>query len=141
MLFYFCQLSVFMHRLVAFLLICLYLPAALNATVTAHYCMGKLTGVDVMSSAPVSNKCGKCSMLKKDRKGCCQDKQETLKLNKDQLYSFVPVLAMPFVAVVQSPSFLQNNIFFAARINNSSKAHSPPLIAVSPLLLYCVFRI
>lgn len=131
-----------MHKLVALLLLCLYLPAALNATVTAHYCMGKLTGVDVVSSASANNVCSKCSMIKKDRKGCCHDKQETLKLSKDQLSSIVPFIEAPFAAVLQSHYFSLPNTVFALRANDLPTAHSPPLFTpVSPLLLHCVFRI
>ena len=137
----FAILYLIMQRFVALLLMCLYLPAALNATITAHYCMGTLTGVDISPSTPAGNTCSKCSMIKKDQKGCCHDKQEILKLNQDQVSSSALIITAPFAAILQSHYFSVTQTFFVRRAGISPLAHNPPLVLVSPLLLHCVFRI
>ena len=74
-----------MKKIFAVILFLLYLTASSGAIINFHYCMGKFIGWDVTSS--FNKTCTNCSMIKENRKGCCNDKHATLQLKKDQLAS------------------------------------------------------
>ncbi|MDQ2753349.1 MAG: hypothetical protein M3R72_10045 [Bacteroidota bacterium] len=129
-----------MKKFIATILSVLYLIASSGATFSSHYCMGKYIGWDV--SAPAKNKCSNCGMTKENRTGCCNDKHQTLQLQKDQLAT--NVIAVPGNTIIylntHYPSLTQS--FFTAGIKGVQTAHSPPgFIPIFFMILYCVFRI
>ncbi len=71
-----------MKRFFVTILSILYLASALGATVDVHYCMGKSVGANFVHKE--DDKCRKCGMHKSKSKGCCEDRQETLKTSDHQ---------------------------------------------------------
>ncbi len=130
-----------MNRLIALLLIILYLPFSADATVTVHYCMGKRTGINVSAYAPDNKTCSNCGMVKANRKGCCNDKQETIRLNKDQLPSSVNNILAPSACQLQNIYSSVAYLFINPYTLLFHSAHSPPSPNVSRLFLHCVFLI
>jgi hypothetical protein len=102
--------------------------------------MGKLTGWGL--SLPTTNKCSNCGMQKKNQKGCCNDKQKTFQLKKDQLTTQVNVVPDNTFQYSDNSYPSSENIFTAVHAGNCYAAHSPPgLKIISPFILNCVFRI
>lgn len=70
-----------MRKFLLFLLLLVYALSSTGATISLHFCCGKLDSVSL--SAPVNDKCGKPSMgISKER--CCDSKHVELKLKADQ---------------------------------------------------------
>jgi hypothetical protein len=118
----------------------MYTIASSGATIHFHYCMGKFMGWDVASNA--TQKCSNCGMTKENKKGCCNDKQKTFQLKKDQLASPINYVSNTvYVFTNHEHSFLIK--YFAVDTDQPINAtNSPPLIEpVSALILNCVFRI
>src|SRR5438034_6651571 len=74
-----------MKKLLITITALVYLTVSSGATVNLHYCMGKLMSWDLSSNS--KSKCGSCGMEKSGHKGCCNDEQKTLKVDKDQKVS------------------------------------------------------
>jgi hypothetical protein len=53
--------------------------------------MGKFTGWDI--NAEPAKTCNNCGMTKENKKGCCNDKQETIQLKKVCFYYFLFICA------------------------------------------------
>jgi hypothetical protein len=102
--------------------------------------MGKFTGWDV--AGEITKKCSNCGMTKENKNGCCNDKQETLQLKKDQLTPIVNNVSgnhFVFIDHLYSLPVKSPITFFS---DGTQSSHSPPLIQpVSPFILNCVFRI
>ena len=129
-----------MKKFLAIILCFIYVAASSGATINFHYCMGKFIGFDV-NAANVTN-CSNCGMGKVQKKGCCDDKHETLRLKKDQLASNInDVPRNNFVYIYPQYSSLLNS-YSISSYNAVQLIHSPPLIqAVSGFIFHCVFRI
>ena len=128
-----------MKRFAVAILSVLYLVTSTGATVSFHYCMGKFTGWDLSA---VNSKCSNCGMKKKDQEGCCNDKQETIQLKKDQLASPINVIPGNSFRYLHAQYFSFTQTFIPGHTHKLYTAHSPPgLNIVSPLTRNCVFRI
>jgi hypothetical protein len=128
-------------RFFATILSVLYLVTSSGATINFHYCMGKFIGWDL--SLPTNNKCSNCGMEKKNQKGCCNDKHQTIQLKKDQVAiteNQLPKNTFYYLDNYYSPSSIK--IFSSVCIDKFYAIHSPPgLKVISPFILNCVFRI
>lgn len=128
-----------MKKLFATLVMIMYLIPAIGVHVSAHFCGGKLTSV---SHYGIEKKKCFCSS-KKMNKSCCDDKQLTLKIDKQQktelqvLKCYNPIAFLPAVPVTfQAPYTIQS----IDRVNYS--IYHPPNLYKQPLyLLNSVLRI
>lgn len=127
-------------KFLATILCFVYVVASSGATIDFHYCMGKFIGWNV--ATPSLAKCSNCGMNKEEKKGCCNDKHETIQLKKDQLASTVNnVPNNHFVHIHHPyPSSIKPSFSFCIDVN-TNYANSPPLNSVSAYRLNCVFRI
>jgi hypothetical protein len=117
-----------------------YVTESIGATINFHYCMGKFIGWDV--SLPINNKCSNCGMMKKDQKGCCNDKHQTIQIKKDQLATQINLIPLTSVYYLTASYFSVTQVFLPVSIVKFYSAHSPPGInTISPYILNCVFRI
>lgn len=118
-----------------------YLSVSSGATINMHYCMGKLMNWD-LSQEQVA-KCGSCGIGKTGHKGCCNDKQTILQIEKDQKISesvFQVLKYSPAVVVGVYPALPV--VRLSSTGTNNPLAHSPPLIGSVPVfILHCNFRI
>lgn len=127
-------------KVFALILCFVYAAVSSGATVNFHYCMGKFTGIDFKSSA--NSKCSNCGMEKEQKKGCCNDKHNTLQLKKDQLLSTINVVSNnQFISVLQQ-RYYSDNISLIDYDQVINSIHKPPLLlACSTFLFNCVFRV
>ena len=125
-----------MKRLLTFILASCYLCATIGATITTHYCMGKLYAVDLSHHT----NCGKCGM--KTDKSCCKDESRTFKIQDDHQPSgnqqqIVPLFAFSgFNRVFPAPAF-PKDINIPSTHNNSPPGFRANLIGI----FNSVFRI
>jgi hypothetical protein len=81
-------------------------------------------------------------MSKEKKHGCCNDKQTTIQLKKDQLAANINWLPQNLFVFIQRtyPSLIQ--LLFREKDVITTTAHRPPLIqTVSSCILHCVFRV
>ena len=126
-----------MKKVTIAILAVIYLTVSSGVAMTVHYCMGKVSSVDLMHT---SDKCSKCGM--KTNGGCCKDEFKIVKLNDShKLISNDINIFSPVAIVDNSKSIFDENIFLS-RNKSDYKNHSPPGSSGPSLnILYCVFRI
>lgn len=129
-----------MKRIIATVLCVLYLASTSGATISFHYCMGKYIGWNV--SLATSNKCSNCDMNKKENKGCCNDKHQTLQLTKDHIVADANIIHSYTFNELNTAYFTFTQSIPFKNIRTFYSIHSPPVQAGIPsFILYCVFRI
>lgn len=129
-----------MKKVLATILTLIYFVASTGATVNIHYCMGKPQSMDL--GHPLSKKevCHKCGMTNK--KGCCEEKQQVVKLEKKYTIpvtgvSATKITSLPTRYCAIEPSGIQLN-----DIVNYFSSNSPPGRGGIPIFIRnCVFLI
>lgn len=111
-----------------------YLTVSSGATVNLHYCMGKLMSWDLSSKS--ESKCGSCGMEKTGHKGCCNDEQKTLKVDKDQKLaeSAFQFLSISSVAIAVIPAELPL-MYSSTLVADNPTAHAPPRPGGVPIFI------
>lgn len=119
----------------------LYITISSGATINIHYCMGKLVGWDINHSS--TDKCEVCGMHSSAKKGCCQNTQKILQIEKDQkasesIFHFVNTGALLFtIHYTELPDYS----LVALRMQQPI-AHAPPESGSVPdFIRFCNFRI
>jgi len=129
-----------MKKILVAILLFTYTFAASGASVDLHYCMGKLTDWDFDYAS--KNGCSKCGMQTKPDKGCCDDKQIQVKVDKDQQAAYNNIsFVNDHFAIVPVFAFV-NDVFLHLSAVAQPSIHAPPLIGnIHSYLLNCNFRI
>ena len=128
-----------MKKILVAILLVAYTFAASGASVDLHYCMGRLIDLDFDYAS--KKDCSNCGMPVKDKKGCCNNKQIQVKVDKDQEATYNNIsLAKGLVSIVPSYATIDDVILNSKTITHPS-IHAPPLIQNKPYLLNCNFRI
>ena len=70
-----------MKKVAVTIFIILYHTTSIGATIHMHYCMGELISW-TLNTNEKDGKCSKCGM--KCKKGCCEEKSQVVKIDKDQ---------------------------------------------------------
>jgi hypothetical protein len=70
-----------MKKVAVSILILLYFSTSIGATIRMHFCMGELVSW-TLNTIVKDDKCSKCDM--KCEKGCCEEKSQVVKIDKDQ---------------------------------------------------------
>ncbi|SEW51748.1 HYC_CC_PP family protein [Chitinophaga arvensicola] len=132
-----------MKKIFALILGILYMGASTGATFHMHYCMDKLTEVQLWHED--SKKCDQCTAGHSDscRKKCCKDQHKTVKLEKDQhatenLISFMQqaTAVIPVSWATFSPGYV------VSLVEAFPVSHAPPRSSkVAPHILHCSFLI
>jgi hypothetical protein len=128
-----------MRKLFAAILMVMYLIPAVGVHVSAHFCGGELSSVSHYSVEKQKCFCGS----KKMGKGCCDDKQVTIKIDKQQKTEFQtlkfsnPIVALPSVPVTFQAPYTIKSI---DRVDYDL-FHPPNLYEQPIYLLNRVFRI
>lgn len=129
-----------MKKLLAFLLLVVYLCVSTGFTVSTHYCMNKQRSVEL--GAVQKNFCEKCGMLKRESHGCCRDEVRMVKLQQD---TQVAKLLLPSFELALPIVFTTTHLltpFYNFAEQHVAIAFSPPLLHDENLCVdYCVFRI
>jgi hypothetical protein len=133
-----------MKKLLFAILAFTYLVATTGATLHMHYCMGRLAGTGLWKDD--SGHCGLCGMEKSDDgdNGCCNDKQEDVKIEVDQQYVAGDVFhfEQPFTDIIFNHPVYHPQAFIAIRDKVQPVSHAPPRSPQQPpYLLFRNFRI
>jgi len=123
-----------MKKILVTILALVYLSVSSGATVHVHYCMGKLMSWSL--SDKKDGNCGTCGMQKSVHKGCCQDEQKQLKIEKDQKVSGSAFQFLTQSSVVVAHSYLNlPTVYTLAGLLDSPVAHAPPQPAAVPIFV------
>lgn len=127
-----------MKKFTVAILAFIYLGVSSGIAMNVHYCMGKISSIDLVHG---KDKCGKCGM-KSGGSGCCKNEIKIVKLGDshtliaDNLNLLVPVGIIP----VYENNFISQP--FQAHTSSLINNNSPPdLSGRSLCILHSVFRI
>ena len=126
-----------MKRILATILLLLYLAGSSGATIRLHYCMGELAswGFD----QGLSGKCSRCGMDKKANGGCCHDEHKTIDIGKDYKASAIQFdFVNKWSAVWQERDLSDDQDLSRTLISDQSSNHSPPPgLSRAPVFVLC----
>ena len=128
-----------MKKLAASILILVYFTVTTGFVVSVHYCMGKLSSVELGYTG--KTECGKCGMNLEKSHGCCKDDVKVVKMQADHNFSKT---ASPDFALSLPASNAFNNHSFAFEASSNVKlslANGPPLDEGDTYLQNRVFRL
>jgi hypothetical protein len=126
-----------MKKVAVAILALLYLTASSGIAMTIHYCMGKVSSVDLYSN---SERCGKCGMKKAN--GCCEDKFKIIKLDDTHKLISRGINIFAPSAIVNNPKHFFNSDLHYTAFHSVLNNHSPPESpGLSLCILNSVFRI
>lgn len=124
----------------------IYLGVSSGIALNVHYCMNKISSVDLFHH---SNKCSRCGMKTdpSDRKGntgsgCCKTELKIIKLTDNQKITFNHVnLSAPEFSVNNEYRNSNSNIPSAQVILSLDNISPPAPPGISRCIFNCVFRI
>ena len=126
-----------MKKILIAILALVYLTVSSGFAMTIHYCMGKVSSVDLMHN---TNKCGKCGM--KTSAGCCKEEFKIFKLNDSHKLISNDINIFAPVAIVDNSNSNFGSNFSSSEIISDYNNHSPPIAqGISLCILNSVFRI
>jgi len=115
----------------------IYLGVSSGFAMTIHYCMGKVSSVELLTN---KDKCGKCGM--KTGTGCCKDDFKVFKINDAHKLISNEIIIFTPVAFVDNSKNIFDSRTFLSEIASAYHNNSPPLSqGISLCVLNCVFRI
>jgi hypothetical protein len=127
-------------KFLATILAIIYFTASTGAAVNIHYCMGKLQSMDFGRLAGKKKVCSKCGMANK--KGCCEDKHQVVKLDKKYTVPVTVFSATKFISLPTKFYSIEPLPIRTNEILDYSSSNSPPGKGNLPLFIRnCVFRI
>ena len=126
-----------MKKILIAILALVYLTVSSGFAMTIHYCMGKVSSVDLMHN---TDKCGKCGM--KTSGGCCKDEFKIFKLNDSHKLIINDINIFAHVAIVDNVKSIYDSKFSSSEIISDYNNHSPPISqGISLCILNSVFII
>ncbi|MEO5945415.1 MAG: hypothetical protein ABIP79_01260 [Chitinophagaceae bacterium] len=130
-----------MKKAIVIFLLLVYGFTSMGATVYVHYCMDEFAGWSLFNGK--DEKCGKCGMEEKDKKGCCKEENKQFKLKvdqqKDESAQLVNLGASQELTV---PVFEINSYSSIYNSKDFPLSHAPPGIGRNKLhVLHCIFLI
>ena len=127
-----------MKKLSIAILAIIYLGVSSGIAMNIHYCMGKLSSVELMHS---NDKCGKCGM-KYGKNSCCNDQFKIVKLTDSHKIISNEINIFTPVAILDNSKNIFDTDFHNAPIITLFNNHSPPISqGISLCILNSVFRI
>lgn len=132
-----------MKRFITILLTFLYVGVSSGNSLYLHYCMGELQGMSL--SQDQGDHCDNCGMLKSRsvKKGCCEEKQQHFKIDKDQKTSSYDFQFNALYPVTLTPKYSDIFPLHSTSISESFPVNqAPPDLTSQPVyLLNQAFRI
>ena len=127
-----------MKKLSVAILAIIYLGVSSGIAMNIHYCMGKLSSIELMHS---NDKCDKCGM-KYGKNSCCNDKFKIVKLTDSHKIISNEINIFTPVAIIDNSKSISDIDFQHAPIIADFNNHSPPISqGISLCILNSVFRI
>lgn len=132
-----------MKRFIAIFLTFLYIGVSSGSSLYLHYCMGEFKGMSL--SQDHKDHCDNCGMLKSKaaKKGCCEEKQHEIKIEKDQRTSSYHFQFSPLYPVCLRPDYTDLIALHVLSIAETFPvSQAPPYLKSQPVyLLNRTFRI
>lgn len=126
-----------MKKFLVSILAIIYLTVSSGVAMTIHYCMDKVSSVELITH---SDKCGKCGM--KTNGGCCKDEVKVFKINDSHKLVTNEIKIFSPVAIISNSNSIVDADNFPTLIIANLKNNSPPSSQqISLNILYGVFRI
>ena len=122
-----------MKKAAVTILILLYFTTSIGATIRMHFCMGELVSW-TLNTKEKDDKCSKCDM--KCEKGCCEEKSQVVKIDKDQKLSIASFEFTKSTLEVE-PKFYQQwqASIVSFTVTYFPKAIAPPDLGKVPLFV------
>ncbi len=123
-----------MKRILALLLVCIYLLPALGIWGNIHYCGKKICRIDLLTEAKEAKCCGGKPM----KRDCCKDKKFSVKKSGQERSgnmiekTFSPLLVLPAAPVIQ----LTDCIYYSYMQVRLGDYHPPPPDAKHPPYIF-----
>ncbi|MDQ6756405.1 MAG: hypothetical protein M3004_05675 [Bacteroidota bacterium] len=128
-----------MKKILLAILAIVYLGVSSGIAMNIHYCMGKISSVDVYHKA--HDKCDNCGM-KSSNCGCCKDEVKIFKLKDTHKLIYNDIKIFASVAIIENHKNIFDSVLPSAEIISSYNNHSPPASqGISLYILNNVFRI
>lgn len=128
-----------MKKFLLAILAIIYLGVSSGIAMNIHYCMGKISSVDIYHK--IHDKCGNCGM-KSSGCECCKDEVKIFKLKDTHKLISNDIKIALSVAIIYNYKSILNSLLPASEISFTYNNHSPPAFQATSLnILYCVFRI
>lgn len=133
-----------MRKFLFFILACIYMVGTTGATMHLHYCMGRLADTGFFEQE--GGHCSLCGMEKTgdEDNGCCNDKEETVKISIDQKFSTASIFhfEQPFSLLEAAFTGFQPQLSAVTADKVLPVSNAPPRSPqVPPYLMNCLFRI
>jgi len=130
-----------MKRILTSIIALVYFVISSGLVMSVHYCMGKISSVDLNHNSTETCVCG-MSLKETSSKGCCKTEFKMMKLedNHKATYAFYDIQT-PVILLPQSVSlFEQIDLLTTSKVY--ADINGPPLLSEQDTyLLNCVFRI
>ncbi len=127
-----------MKKILVAILAVIYLGVSSGVAMNIHYCMGKISSVDLMT---LNDKCGKCGM-KKGANSCCKDEFKFFKLKDSHKFISNDINVFAPVAFLNNQKSIFDTELREPKIISDFKNHSPPLSqGISLCILNSIFII
>lgn len=126
-----------MKRLLTSIIAIIYFCISSGFIMNVHYCMGKVSKVNIEITPSKMCACGK-----KETKGCCKTESKFYKItdNHQATYADVSVIS-PFHIVPTFYSY-SHPVVTSTSTAVTYNTHAPPILRSQPIyILNCVFRI
>jgi hypothetical protein len=127
-----------MKKLIAIMVLFVYLPAIAGVGFSDHFCEGTLTNTEVFSFSKQS-----CCTEDPEEDDCCSDQVHIVKLEKDQLGSDSRVDVKQLAQNIALPSAVIVPQLFVGSFHFGKKFafYSPPLLSRDISVLHCTYLI
>lgn len=130
-----------MKRILTSIIALVYFVISSGLVMSVHYCMGKISSVDLNHNRTETCVCG-MSLKETSSKGCCKTEFKMMKLedNHKATYAFYDIQT-PVILLPQSVSlFEQIDLLTTSKVY--ADINGPPLLSEQDTYLFnCVFRI
>lgn len=125
-----------MKKISVVILALVYFATSTGATLSMHYCMGKLADWELGQNK--SKTCAFCGMEKGDENdnGCCKDEQKFIKNNTDQKFVESANHALKFPAVSELPIYPSFTFIHSVSVKERNPvSHAPPRCKGLPIFI------
>lgn len=90
-----------------------------------HYCMGEMVSWKLYHKDDATKTCSKCGMANK--KGCCEDKHQSVKIEKDQVAPIPKFVFSDLQFQVAAPTYSDlPSLIIPSFVITHPNAHAPP---------------
>jgi hypothetical protein len=126
-----------MKRLLTFIIAIAYFCISSGFVMNVHYCMGKVSKVNIEITPSKMCGCGK-----KQTKGCCKTESKLYKITDNHQASYADVAVISPYHILPNFYNYTYNAVAVSTTKDTYSSHAPPILRSQPIyILNCVFRI